>query len=142
MSKFRKAKKAMFRDFLYKDSEIRKRNYCKDIRKIRRRVCAEKDLRIAEFEFLFWGYDLEFFTIEFASSNFEMPHKRVYDRVIYPLMKKGYVYKYFDRLTSNSSYEDHLFREETKFNYRVRYALSQKAVNSVTAWYREMNQST
>lgn len=132
----------MFRDFLYKDSEIRKRNYCKDIRKLRRRVQKDKEMSIAQFEFMFWAYDLEFFTLDFASSNYEMSYKKIYELVVHPLMKKGYIYKYFDRLTPNYSYADHLFREETKFNYRVRYALSQKGVNTVTAWYREMNQKS
>ena len=129
----------MFRDFLYKSKEIRETNKLKNIRKLRRKVTKEKELTIAQFEFLFWGYDLEFFTLDFASSNFDMNKKNLYDQVVYPLMKRGYIYKYFDKLTPSATYEDHLFRDETKFNYRVRYALSQKAINSVIAWYREMN---
>jgi hypothetical protein len=34
--------------------------------------------------------------------------------------------------------EDHLFREETKMNYRVRYALSQKGRLLVQAFYRKL----
>lgn len=138
MPRSRRLKKPMFRDFLYKNKEIRETNKLKNIRKIRRKVTKEKELTIAQFEFLFWGYDLEFFTLDFASSNFDMNKKNLYDQVVHPLMRRGYMYKYFDKLTPSNTYEDHLFREETKYNYRVRYALSQKAVNSVISWYREL----
>ena len=60
------------------------------------------------------------------------------NRFIYPLVKKGYLYKHFDKLTPSNTYEDHLFREETKFNYRVRYALTQKARLMVQKIYRDL----
>ena len=34
--------------------------------------------------------------------------------------------------------EDHLFRDETKFNYRVRYALSQKGRMAVQRFYNSL----
>ena len=60
------------------------------------------------------------------------------DRIIYPLMKQGLVYKHFDKLTPSTTAEDHLFREETKYNYRVRYAITQKARLLVQAFYRRL----
>ena len=53
-------------------------------------------------------------------------------------MNEGYIYKHFDKLTPSETYEDHLFRDETKFNYRVRYALTQKARNMVQRVYRNL----
>ena len=48
------------------------------------------------------------------------------------------LYKHFDKLTPSDTYEDHLFREETKYNYRVRYAITQKARLLVQAFYRDL----
>ena len=67
-----------------------------------------------------------------------MSRKKIADRIVYPLLKIGYVYKHFDKLTPSNTYEDHLFRDETKFNYRVRYALTQKARLLVQRVYREL----
>lgn len=138
MPKSNKFKKTMFRDFLYKSKEIKETNKLKNLRKLRR-AANSNDISSPQFEFLFWGYDLEFFTLDFASSNFNMNKKNLYDRVVHPLMKKGYVYKYFDKLTPEKTYEAYIFRDETKYNYRVRYALSQKAINTIISWYREMS---
>ena len=52
-------------------------------------------------------------------------------------MNKGYIYKHFDKLTPSDTYEDHLFRDETKYNYRVRYAITQKARIKVQAFFTE-----
>ena len=60
------------------------------------------------------------------------------DRIIYPLLKKEYIYKHFDKLTPTNSVQDYFFREETKFNYRVRYALSQKGRLMVARINRKM----
>ena len=47
-------------------------------------------------------------------------------------------YKHFDRLTPSDTFEDHLFRDETKHNYRVRYAITQKARLLVQDIYRDL----
>lgn len=99
---------------------------------------SEKDISFAELEFMLWAYDLKFFTIKWAADKMEMNENNFANRYIYPLLKKGYLYKHFDKLTPSDTYEDHLFREETKYNYRVRYALTQKAKMNVQAFYRKM----
>ena len=73
---------------------------------------------------MLWAYDLEFWTLRFAAEDYDYSEKKLADRIVYELVKQGYVYKHFDKLTPSSTYEDHLFREETKYNFRVRYALS------------------
>jgi len=60
------------------------------------------------------------------------------DRLIYPMLKEGYLYKHFDKLTPSQTMEDHLFRDETKYNYRVRYALSQKGRMAVQRFYNAL----
>jgi hypothetical protein len=64
-----------------------------------------------------------------------MNQSNLSNRLVYPLMNSGYIYKHFDKLTSSKLYEDQLFRGETKFNYRVRYAITQKARLAVQRFY-------
>jgi len=90
---------------------------------------------------MLWAYDLEFFTIDYASENYGIRKNHIADRIIYPLLKEGWLYKHFDRLTPSKEIEDHLFRDETKFNYRVRYALTQKARLMLQRFYNQLNPS-
>lgn len=60
------------------------------------------------------------------------------DRIVYPMVREGYLYKHFEKKTLSESREDHLFREETKYNYRVRYALSQKGRLMVQRFYNRL----
>ena len=83
-------------------------------------------------------YDLEFFTIKWVAEEYGMFEKNMSDRIIYPLMKEGYIYKHFDKLTPSQTLEDHLFRDETKYNYRVRYALSQRGRMAVQSFYKSL----
>ena len=91
---------------------------------------------------MLWAYDLEFFTLDYASKEYGMNKHHIADRIVYPLVREGYIHKYFDKLTPSQTYEDHLFREETKFNYRVRYALTQKARLMVQRFYRALSPSS
>jgi hypothetical protein len=96
------------------------------------------DLYQKEMYFMLWAYDLEFWTLDYASEEYDMSKKKLAERIVYPLMKVGYIHKYYDKLTPSQTREDHLFREETKFNYRVRYALTQKARLMVQRFYRQL----
>tara|TARA_R100001510_G_scaffold29754_1_gene26382 strand:- start:700 stop:1125 length:426 start_codon:yes stop_codon:yes gene_type:complete len=129
------SKKKMFRDFALQDSKYIKRNYLKNFKKVKRLTVESSGLRFSHIEFLIWGYDLQFFTIDYASTALDMNKTNLSNRVIYPLVKKGYIYKHFDKLTPSDTYEDHLFRDETKYNYRVRYAITQKARLLVQRFY-------
>ena len=128
----------MFRDFALQDSKYIKRNYLKNFKRVKRLMVESSGLRFSHIEFLIWAYDLQFFTIDYASTALEMNKTNLSNRVIYPLVKKGYIYKHFDKLTPSDTYEDHLFRDETKYNYRVRYAITQKARLLIQRFYREL----
>ena len=132
------SKKRMFRDFALQDSKYIKRNYLKKLKNVKRLMVQVSNLRFSHIEFLLWAYDLQFFTIDYASEELDMNKNNLGNRVIYPLVKKGYIYKHFDKLTPSDTYEDHLFREETKYNYRVRYAITQKARLLIQRMYREL----
>tara|TARA_R100000773_G_scaffold34640_1_gene29649 strand:+ start:1109 stop:1531 length:423 start_codon:yes stop_codon:yes gene_type:complete len=138
MPKSRVPKKRLFRDFALQDKKYILRNHLKRLKQVKRKITSGNDLKWSEIEFLLWGYDLQFFTIDFASEDLEMNKNNTQNRFIYPLANKGYIYKHFDKLTPSNTYEDHLFRDETKYNYRVRYALTQKARLLVQRVYREL----
>jgi len=138
MPKSKISKKRMFRDFALQDSKYIKRNYLKKLKNVKRLMVQVSNLRFSHIEFLLWAYDLQFFTIDYASEELDMNKNNLGNRVIYPLVKKGYIYKHFDKLTPSDTYEDHLFREETKYNYRVRYAITQKARLLIQRMYREL----
>lgn len=84
---------------------------------------------------MLWAYDLEFWTLDYAAKDYKYNKKKLGERVVYELVNSGYLYKHFDRLTPSDTFEDHLFRDETKYNYRVRYALSQKGRLLVQRYY-------
>jgi uncharacterized membrane protein YdbT with pleckstrin-like domain len=88
--------------------------------------------------FLIHVYDLEFWTLDYISKSLDERRNQVGIKVLYPLLKKEYVYKHFDKLTPSGTLEDHIFREETKYNYRVRYALSQKGRLLVSRFYNRL----
>ena len=132
-------KKRLFREFSPQDKKYILRNYLKNIKSVKRKVNKEYDISFSMVEFLLWGYDLQFFTIRYAAKGLGMNEHNTANRFIYPLVNKGYLYKHFDKLTPSQTFEDHLFREETKMNYRVRYALTQKARLLVQRVYKELD---
>mgnify|MGYP003109573214 FL=1 len=138
MPKSEVSKKKLFRESSRLNQRYVNRNYLKHLR---RELVREKEKGIlfqTEIYFLLWAYDLEFWTLQYAAEDFGYSPKKIGERIVYPLMQEGYIYKHFDKLTPSDTYEDHLFREETKFNYRVRYALTQKARMFVQAFYRRL----
>ena len=139
MPKSRVPKKRLFRDFALQDKKYILRNYLKRLKEVKRKINKNTDLSFSQVEFLLWGYDLQFFTIDYASKDMGMNKNNTQNRFIYPMVNKGYLYKHFDKLTPSDTYEDHLFRDETKYNYRVRYALTQKARLLVQRVYRELD---
>ena len=138
MPKSKVAKKKLFREFSVLNQRYVKQNHLKDLRKVMSEFEAQNDIYPKELLFMLWAYDLEFWTLDYASENYDMSKKKLAERVVYPMMKVGLLYKHFDKLTPSQTDEDHLFREETKYNYRVRYALTQKARLIVQRFYNSL----
>jgi len=139
MPKSKVLKKKLFRESSKLNERYVKRNYLKHLRSILISTQENNDLFQKELMFILWAYDLEFWTLDYAAEDYDMSRKKLAERIVYPLVKVGYIYKHFDKLTPSDTYEDHLFRDETKFNYRVRYALTQKARNMVQRVYRNLD---
>jgi hypothetical protein len=138
MPKSKVPKKKLFRESSRLNQRYIKRNYLKNLRKILLSTQESYDVFQKEIMFMMWAYDLEFWTLDYAAKEYKVSKKKLSERTVFPLVKVGYIYKHFDKLTPSDTYEDHLFREETKFNYRVRYALTQKARLLVQRVYRDL----
>lgn len=138
MPKGRVAKTKMFRDFSYIKEKFIKDNYLKNWTIVMNDMISRYDLTDKELRFMIFVYDLEFFTLDWISVQYQYEKRNVGRRLVYPLLSKGYIYKHFDKLTPSDTREDHLFRDETKYNYRVRYALSQNGRLVVSKFYRKM----
>ena len=136
MRKRKTSRKKMFRDFLYQDTKDLQSTYLKRLQQSRR-AFSNDDIYFAELEFLMWAYDLQFFTIKWAADQLDLNSNNFANRYIYPLLSKGYIYKHFDRLTPSDTAEEHIFREATQSNSRVRNAITQKAPITVQPLYRQ-----
>jgi hypothetical protein len=132
-------KTRLFREFSKLPEKYVKHNYLKNLRGATNEFLdSNQDLTKSYLHLLLFLYDLEFFTIDYVASEYGMNRKNLADRMIYPLVLSGYLYKHFDKLTPSQTLEDHLFREETKMNYRVRYAMSQKGRLAVQRFYNSL----
>ena len=139
MPKSKVSRKRMFRDFSFLKTRYVSNNGLKNLHRVRGEFCESNEISFSHLEFLLWTYDLEFFTISYASEEYGMNSVNLANRTIYPLMRRGFLYKHFDKLTPSAELEDHLFREETKYNYRVRYALTQKGRLLVQRFYHSLD---
>tara|TARA_R110001592_G_scaffold21680_1_gene87137 strand:- start:164 stop:613 length:450 start_codon:yes stop_codon:yes gene_type:complete len=140
MPKSTVSRKKLFRDASKLNKKFLNKNFLKNISLIYRDLRQNKGLTRGDLDILFFVYDLEFFTIAYVAKHMKKSLAQIKkaDKGIYPLVKKGYIYKHFDKLTPSHTIEDHIFRDETKFNYRVRYALSQKGRLLVQRIYRKL----
>tara|TARA_R100001440_G_C2472556_1_gene111908 strand:- start:135 stop:557 length:423 start_codon:yes stop_codon:yes gene_type:complete len=132
------SKKKLFRDFSRLNQRYVKKNHLKYLRPRTVAFCKRYDIFERELNFMLWAYDLEFWTLQYAADDYGYSKKKLSERIVFQLVNEGYIYKHFDKMTPSQTREDHLFREETKYNYRVRYALTQKARLLVQAFYREL----
>lgn len=131
-------KARMFRDFSKLPTRFVKNNHLKNLKNSLEEFTSNGEITKSYLYFMLFVYDLEFFTISWVADEYGMNKKNLADRMIYPLVSMGYLYKHFDKLTPSQTLEDHLFRDETKFNYRVRYALSQKGRMAVQRFYNSL----
>ena len=132
-------KTRLFREFSKLPEKYVKHNHLKNLRSATNDFLeSNTDLTKSYLHLLLFLYDLEFFTIDYVASEYGMNKKNLADRMIYPLVLSGYLYKHFDKLTPSQTLEDHIFRDETKYNYRVRYALSQKGRLAVQRFYNSL----
>ena len=88
----RKSRKKLFRDFAYRKQRYVINNELKRLRSTLMHFEDRHDLFEKEIMFMLWANDLEFWTLAFAAKDFEYSKKKLAERIVYPLMKEGYVY--------------------------------------------------
>ena len=137
----RKTKKRMFREFAKIPKKKIKHDAMKNIHSAYKHFKNKHSIRPTMVNAMTFCYDLEFFTIDYLANQLDLNRQITARTIVYPLVNGGYMYKYFDKLTPSQTAEDHIFRSETKMNYRVRYALSQKGRILVTDFYRSASGS-
>tara|TARA_R110000765_G_scaffold307957_1_gene401660 strand:+ start:136 stop:564 length:429 start_codon:yes stop_codon:yes gene_type:complete len=94
MPKSKLHKKKLNREFLHLQEKYVNRNYAKYYGLALRDMVKYTDLTKAELEFLVYAYDLEFFEITWISASYGQSRKKLYERIILPLKKKGYLQEY------------------------------------------------
>tara|TARA_R110001606_G_scaffold325144_3_gene471832 strand:+ start:764 stop:1243 length:480 start_codon:yes stop_codon:yes gene_type:complete len=138
MPKSRVDRKKRFREFSKINKKFVKENYLKNLTYLYRDAKNNYSLTRPEVDFILFVYDLEFWTINYVATQMQRSERQMRKDFIWILKSKGFIYKHFDKLTPSQHIEDHIFREETKYNYAVRYALTQKGRLIVARLYRKM----
>ena len=125
-----------FRDFLYLDNkpDSPAKFYYIAIRWARK----NSTLKPRQIEALFFMHDLEFFTCQWLGKQLKVSYFQTKDKLIGPLVRDGYLFKYFDRRAVSYEDDSMWFRDENRFNYRVRYSLTQKSKLFIAKMYRIM----
>lgn len=136
MPKTRVAASKMHREFSRQPDRYVSKNYCKHVKDAFRIMTEKHGIARAEMEFMLFVYDLEFFTLDWIAEEMDLSRKKIGPRVVYPLLKREYLYKHFDKLSPKTEL-DQMFKEN-KYTYRVRYALSQKGRLNVQRFYRKL----
>jgi len=132
----KRPQKGKFRDFKMRKELWLNKGYLKYLRLATRDVVGNYDISESELNFMLFIYDYEFFTMDHISEAYFYNRIKLAQRLMYPLQRKDYIYKYYDRL-SPTSYEEAIFNE-SKWKYKVRYALTQKARLLVQKYYRKI----
>lgn len=131
------SRSSMFREYKIKDPNRTNNAYLKYIRLVYRDMSSNYDINESQMNFMIFVYDYEFFTLDHISGKYFYSKAKLGSRLVYPLVNSGYMYKYHDKLSPNT-HEEAMFRE-TKYSYRVRYALTQKSRLLVQKFYRKLN---
>jgi hypothetical protein len=114
----------------YKNSE---RNYLKLLYHVLLDAEYNHNISQKQLMMLFYCYDLEFFTLSYAQKNYNITSKKhdFYKRIFQPLHKAGLIYKYFEEQQAG-------LPKEIQSNYEARWALTNRARNIVTAYYKKI----
>lgn len=127
----------MFREFSARKATTIGDNRLKNLRGTVMEYQDKYDLFQKEIMFMLWAYDLDFWTLNYASEKYNYSKAKLANKIVYPLMQEGYVYKYYDKMTPRNK-DLQMFHAEDKYTYRVRYALTQKARLMVQRFYNSL----
>ena len=132
MPKSKIHKKKLHREFLPLQDKYVRHNDIKYFSLAMRDMVENTDLTRAELEFMLYVYDLEFFEITWAARTYNQSRKKLYERVILSLKKKGYLAEYYNHKKDETSQRFNLSRTASKLS------LSHKGRHAVQRLYRKM----
>ena len=75
-------RKILFRDFAKQDINYIGKNYLKNLKHVKLKHSKAIGLDFSKIEFLLWAYDLQFFTIRYASKGFNVSESNLGKRYI------------------------------------------------------------
>jgi hypothetical protein len=131
--KFKKKEDLKFRDFAYRD-ERGDLSY-KYVWHADRFIKKEYGLNPMYVQFLIYTYDLEFFTIEWIAKQLSKSYNQTKDWLIVKLRNKKLIFDYFSSEDIDIHKDSSMwFRQENKWNYRKRYALTQEGRMIADRW--------
>lgn len=135
MPKSRANKRKENRDFLtLKDSYV-KENYLKWFDLAMKNFIHAEDLREQEVRFMLFFYDYEWCTMERIAEDYGRSYKKLYDRTIRPLKKKGYIEDYYSHGVASAAVDQML-----GISHKVsRICLSHKGRHAVQRFYRMLD---
>ena len=132
MSRYHSGRKR--REFNKLNARYVSSNYLKKLKRALSYTKDKHDVTFNECMFLLKFYEYEFFTLRHAAKALEQNEKKLYERVFTPLRRKGLLDRHYDK--TDMTMLDAMFEE--KNNYRVRYALTQRARILVQQFYRNI----
>jgi hypothetical protein len=139
--KFKKKVDLKFRDFAYRDD--RGASTYKFTWHANKYIKAKYGMIPIQIEFMLFAYDLEFFTIEWMAKQLVKSYNQTKDWLTVKLKKKGFLYDYFSKDDIDIHKDTSMwFREENRWNYRKRYALTQEGRRIVEEWVAIVNGTT
>ena len=131
--KFKKKDDLKFRDFAYRDN--RGDLTYKYVWHADRYIKQHYGLQPMYVQFLIYAYDLEFFTIEWMAKQLSKSYNQTKDWLTVKMRKKGLLFDYFSADDINIHKDTSMwFRQENRWNYRKRYALTQEGRMIADRW--------
>ena len=132
MPKSKVHKKKLHREFLPLQEKYVRHNDIKYFSLAMRDMVEHTDLTRAELEFMLYVYDLEFFEITWVARTYNQSRKKVYERIILSLKKKGHLTEYYNHKKDEDAQRFQLSRTASKLS------LSHKGRHAVQRLYRKM----
>lgn len=113
------------------------RNYLRQLDLAVKKMTEDHNISQSWLFIMLHAYELEFWTAAYLAESMNRSERVLKVKFIYPSMKEDLVYKHFDKLSPGKmTIDQQLFYDENKYNYRVRYALTQRGRLLVQRFYR------
>lgn len=125
------------REFSYLNDRYVNKNYLKYYKHAVRDIKDRSGLTMNQINVMLFMYDYEFFTLDHIAEALYHHKEKFANSVLYPLQKKGWIMKVFDK-NKISEMHFHEAQMHERTTYKNRYALSQKARLMVQRFYRKL----